>query len=276
MRKIVLIAMLSLLAASCGVKNELTKPDGVVPARRPVNDCDFALEVPFSFPVHPRAMGPVAAVVHAFYPETLPTILMALRNVPVGVDLFLSTDTQAKRESIATLTAGWDKGAVEIRILPNRGRDIGAKFVGFADVYARYDIFLHLHTKKSPHGGAPLARWLDYLVDNLIGSPEIAASALALFDDPKVGVVLPQHLFEIRGILNWGYDYDLARDLMQRIGVSIDKNHVLEFPSGSMFWGRSAAIRGLLDLRGVADLVGQLDAIVVGQHSVGKSSGADE
>ena len=228
---------------------ELTKPDGVVPARRPVNDCDFALEVPFSFPVHPRATGPVAAVVHAFYPETLPTILMALRNVPVGVDLFLSTDTQAKRESIATLTAGWDKGAVEIRILPNRGRDIGAKFVGFADVYARYDIFLHLHTKKSPHGGAPLARWLDYLVDNLIGSPEIAASALALFDDPKVGVVLPQHLFEIRGILNWGYDYDLARGLMKRIGVSIDKNHVLEFPSGSMFWGRSAAIRGLLDLR---------------------------
>jgi len=227
---------------------ELTKPDGVVPARRPVNDCDFALEVPFAFPVQPRATGPVAAVVHAFYPETLPTILMALRNVPVGVDLFLSTDTQAKRETIATLTAGWDKGAVEIRILPNRGRDIGAKFVGFADVYARYDIFLHLHTKKSPHGGAPLARWLDYLVDNLIGSPEIAASALALFDDPEVGIVLPQHLFEIRGVLNWGYDYELARGLMDRMGVGIDKNHVLEFPSGSMFWGRSAAIRGLLDL----------------------------
>ena len=28
MRKILLIAMLSLLAASCGVKNELIKPDG--------------------------------------------------------------------------------------------------------------------------------------------------------------------------------------------------------------------------------------------------------
>ena len=227
---------------------ELTKPDGVVPARRPVNDCDFALEVPFAFAPQPLAGGPVAAIVHAFYPETLPQILSALRNVPVGVDLFLSTDTQVKRDEIARLASAWDKGAVEIRVLPNRGRDIGAKFVGFADVYARYDIFLHLHTKKSPHGGAPLARWLDYLLDNLVGSPEIARSALALFDDPRVGIVFPQHLFEIRGILNWGYDYDLARKLMARMNVEIDKNRVLEFPSGSMFWGRSAAIRGLLDL----------------------------
>ena len=28
MKKLILIAMVSLLAASCGVKNELTKPDG--------------------------------------------------------------------------------------------------------------------------------------------------------------------------------------------------------------------------------------------------------
>ena len=228
--------------------HDLTKPDGVVPARRPVNDCDFALEVPFGFAPQPKAVGPVAAIVHAFYPETLPAILARLANIPLGVDLFVSTDTQAKKDEIAKATTGWSKGAVEIRLVPNRGRDIAAKFVGFADVYARYDLFLHLHTKKSPHGGAPLARWLDYLLDNLVGSPGIAQAALALFDDPKMGVVLPQHLFEIRGILNWGYDYELARGLMRKMGVEIDKNRVLEFPSGSMFWGRSAAIRGLLDL----------------------------
>ena len=33
MKKILLIAMLSLLAASCGVKNELTKPDGTTTPR---------------------------------------------------------------------------------------------------------------------------------------------------------------------------------------------------------------------------------------------------
>lgn len=227
---------------------ELTLPDGVIPARRPTNDVDFALEVPFAFPARPQGAGAIAAIVHAFYPNELQAALSRLQHVPRRVDLFVSTDSEEKRGDIARQTIGWTKGSVDIRVMPNRGRDVAAKFVGFRDVYERYDLFVHLHIKKSPHGGAPLARWRDYLFDNLIGSPETAASILSLFDDPKMGIVFPQHLFEIRGILNWGYDYDLARGLMQRMGVEIDKNLVLEFPSGSMFWGRSAAIRPLLEL----------------------------
>src|SRR5208282_3631246 len=187
-------------------------------------------------------------IVHAFYPEVLPTILAKLKTIPGVVDLFLSTDTLSKKGEIEALAADWDKGKVEIRIFPNRGRDIAAKFVGFSDIYERYDLFVHLHTKKSPHGGAPLARWRDYLLDNLLGSPQIVCSILCLFDDPRLGLVFPQHLFEIRGVLNWGYNFDIAKGLMRRIGVSISKNLTLEFPSGSMFWGRSAAMRPLLQL----------------------------
>ncbi len=227
---------------------ELTLPDGVVPSRRPVNDVDFALEVPFAFDPGPISKEPIAAVIHVFYPESLPAILTRLANIPGPVDLFLSTDSDAKKLEIETQIASWRKGSAEIRIFPNRGRDVAAKIVGFSDVYARYELFLHLHTKKSPHGGAPLARWGDYLLDNLLGSPEIVRSILCLFEDPRLGVVFPQHLFEIRGIINWGYNYDQARALMRRIGLPLDKNKVLEFPSGSMFWGRSAAIRPLLDV----------------------------
>jgi len=227
---------------------ELTKPDGVVPARRPINEADFALEVPFLFDPAASKDPSIAVIIHIFYPDVLPTILLRINNIPGPADLFLSTDSETKKSEIETCLAGWTKGAIEIRILPNRGRDIAAKFIGFCDVYERYDLFLHLHTKRSPHGGTPLARWRDFLLDNLLGSPEIVRSILALFDDPRLGIVFPQHLFEIRGILNWGYDYDLARILMRRLGVSIDKNLVLEFPSGSMFWGRSTAIKPLLDL----------------------------
>lgn len=227
---------------------ELTKPDGVVPSRRPVNELDFALETPFGFEPDKLPTGRVAAVVHAFYPELLPLILQKLANIPGAVDLFVSTDTEEKRSETARHASSWAKGSVDIRIFPNRGRDIAPAFVGFRDIYERYELFIHLHTKRSPHGGTPLARWRDYLLENLIGSPEIARSNLTLFDDPRLGVVFPQHLFEIRGILNWGYNYDLARALLKRIGVAIDKNTVLEFPSGSMFWARSDAIRPLLDM----------------------------
>ncbi len=178
----------------------------------------------------------------------MPELFPQLRNIPCRTDLFISTDTEEKRAEIVAHCAAWDRGAVEVRLCENRGRDVAPKLITFRDVYARYDIFLHLHTKRSPHGGTPLSSWRHYLVENLIGSPEIARANLFLLEDPKIGIVFPQHLFDLRGILNWGYDYNHARALLARMGVELNKNLVLEFPSGSMFWGRSAAIRKLLDL----------------------------
>ncbi|MBM3563427.1 MAG: hypothetical protein FJX48_09855 [Alphaproteobacteria bacterium] len=227
---------------------ELTKPDGVVPSRRPVNEMDFALETPFAYDASPERARSIVAIVHAFYPDVLPLVIEKLGNVPGALDLCISTDTEEKKDAIEKVCADWRKGKVLIRVCPNRGRDIAAKFFGFRDVYADYELFIHLHTKRSPHGGEALARWRDYLLDNLLGSEAIVRSILSLFDDPRLGIVFPQHLFELRGILNWGYDYDLARLLLKRINVEIDKNLTLEFPSGSMFWGRTAAIRPLLDL----------------------------
>ncbi len=228
---------------------ELTKPDGVIPSRRPINEHDFAIEIPLGYAPPAFQGGPIAIVIHAFYLDAFDALLDKARNAPGRLDLFISTDTEEKRAQLAATAQTWERGSVEIAIAPNRGRDVAPKLLAFPHVYARYELFLHLHTKKSPHGGAPLARWRDHLVDNLIGTPEIAAGIVSLFADQKLGIVFPQHLTEIRGILNWGYNYDIARGLARRMGVAIDKTMVLEFPSGSMFWGRSAALRPLLDLK---------------------------
>ena len=227
---------------------ELTRIDGVVPSRRPTNETDFALEVPFGFEVPPCRHEKVAAIIHAFYPDIVLELFEQLRNIPCQTDLFISTDTEEKRAEIVAHCAKWDRGSVDVRVCDNRGRDIAPKLITFRDVYDRYEIFLHLHTKRSPHGGTPLSSWRHYLTENLIGSPEIARANLYLLEDPKIGIVFPQHLFDLRGILNWGYDYDHAHGLLASMGIALNKNLVLEFPSGSMFWGRSRAIRKLLDL----------------------------
>jgi hypothetical protein len=228
--------------------HELVWPNGVTPARRPADEADFAIEVPLAFDAPAARREAVAVIIHAYYVELAPLFVEKASNIPGLVDLYLSTDTPEKRRILESVCRKWRKGRVEIRIVPNRGRDIAAKFLGFRDVYEKYDLFLHLHTKRSPHGGLALARWRDYLLDSLLGSREIAQSILTLFDDRRLGVVFPQHLFDIRGVLNWGRNYDHARGLMNRMGVEIDKNVPLEFPSGSMFWGRSAAFRPFLDL----------------------------
>ena len=50
-------------------------------------------------------------------------------------------------------------------------------------------------------------------------------------------------------MLNWGFDYDMARALVAPMGVSLNKNLTLEFPSGSMFWGRTDTLRPLLQFK---------------------------
>ncbi|MEA2757665.1 MAG: hypothetical protein QOH65_278 [Methylobacteriaceae bacterium] len=252
---------------------ELTRVDGVVPSRRPTNETDFALEIPFAFDLPPCRHERVAAIIHAFYPEIVPDLLAQLRNIPCRTDLFISTDTEVKRAEIVAHCAVWDRGSVDLRVCENRGRDIAPKLITFRDVYDSYELFLHLHTKRSPHGGTPLSSWRHYLTENLIGSQEIAQSNLNLLEDPKIGIVFPQHLFDLRGILNWGYDYNLARTLLARMGIDLNRNLVLEFPSGSMFWGRSAAIKKLLDLdlqfSDFPDEAGQIDGTLA--HAIERS-----
>jgi hypothetical protein len=234
-----------------------------VPSVRPCEENDYCLRVPFEFAIEVPDIGPVAAIVHVYYTHLLPKIVTYLANIPFRTDLFISTDTESKKSEILTTLVDYSKGTVEVRVFENRGRDIAPFIVGFSDILHRYEYFIHLHTKRSPHGGDPLAQWLDYLLESLLGSEKIVASIVHLMLFHNVGIAFPQHMLALRGILNWGHDFDLAAALVGRAGHTLDKMHLLEFPSGSMFWGRTAALRPLLDLRlqpaDFQDEAGQMD-----------------
>jgi lipopolysaccharide biosynthesis protein len=220
---------------------------GATQSLRPTEATDFALEVPFGVLAGESRIDRVAVIIHIFYPDLTAAILEKVRNIPVRADLFISTDTQDKAERIRQVADAHTSGSTEIRVMPNIGRDVAPTFVGFRDVFDRYEVFLHLHSKKSPHDGL-LAGWREYLLENLLGSREVVDSILLLFEQEDVGIVFSQHLPAVRPLLNWGYDYDLAKQLLKRAGVELRKDLVLEFPSSSFFWGRSSAIRPLLDL----------------------------
>ncbi|MGB6177408.1 MAG: rhamnan synthesis F family protein [Methylocella sp.] len=227
----------------------LTTALDAVPSLRPLNENDYCLEVPFQIELGAPPVRRVAAIIHVYYTELFPKIVKYLKNVPFQTDLFISTDTAAKKSLILQSLKTYSNGTVEVMVFENRGRDIAPFIVGYAHVLNDYEYFIHLHTKRSPHGGDPLEGWLDYLLSNLLGSQQIVKSVFKLFLDCNVGIIYPQHLFVLRGILNWGYDFELAASLLSRAGFVLDKLRLLEFPSGSMFWGRSAALRPLLDLQ---------------------------
>lgn len=217
-----------------------TIPDGTNPAVH-IPDASLGESIVFDR---------VAVVAHIFYPEVAAEIIQYLTNIPVPFGLFITTDTDDKK---AQILARIDKSGVntiecEIRIVPNRGRDVAPKYIAFKDIYARYPAFLHLHSKQSLHAAGKYANWRDYLIGSLIGSEEIASTNLRLLSEGNVGAVYPEHADFIKPVINWGYDFPIAKELLARIGVTLDVYNILEFPSGSMYWGRSAAISKLLEL----------------------------
>ncbi|MFC4172950.1 rhamnan synthesis F family protein [Microvirga sp. GCM10011540] len=215
---------------------------------RPI-DQDYSLAVPFGYPMEKLEPAPSLAVIcHLFHEEATVEIQGYLRNIPFAADIFISTDTAAKQAVIERHFAGWSGGAVEVRVMDNRGRDIAPKLVGFRDVYDRYEYVLHLHSKQSTHASV-LGTWRGYLLENMLGSPDIVRSVFEAFTRyPDLGMVASQHFEPVRHWINWGGNLDLANGLLKASGTRITLDQALDFPSGSMFWARSAALKPLLDL----------------------------
>ncbi|WP_091735181.1 rhamnan synthesis F family protein [Phenylobacterium immobile] len=189
----------------------------------------------------------IAVLLHAYEPAVLPEIIAHLRNIPYPADIFISTDTEAKRLACAAAFFDWPR-RTEIRVLPNRGRNIAPQITGFRDVLGRYQLVLFLHTKLSTHTDA-LAGWRKFLLDNLLGSPDLVRGVVEAFTRlPNLGVLAPRTFAAVRPHMVWGDNFAASRDLAERLGVALSPDSPLDFPAGAMFWARTAALKPLLDL----------------------------
>ena len=189
----------------------------------------------------------IAVVFHAFNVDQAADFLKYFQNIPVPFSLFISTDTAQKATKLRKV---FDKGPaarIEVRVLPNRGRDIAPKLLGFADVHHKHDLVLHLHTKVSIHDSS-LQGWRDFILDSLLGSREAVRSILEAFDhSPQLGMIAPRHISTLRPNMNWDGNFDGAARLAKRMGLTLFPDSPVDFPSGSMFWARSAALQPLFD-----------------------------
>lgn len=193
----------------------------------------------------PALERPVGVFLHLFYDDLAPVLRDRLSAVDLPHRIYISTDTETKA---AAIRASFPEAL--IRILPNRGRDVLPKLFGFADVHDRHDIILHLHGKKSPHSGK-LDHWLDHSLTCLLPNRTEVFRILSLFQSvPELGMLAPLTYQAVLGAAHWGDNYDIARELYLRMGLPGDLpgDADLEFPVGSMFWARTAALRPLLAL----------------------------
>lgn len=207
-------------------------------------DFSIALPLKFEYNIHEKK---VAAVIHIFYPELAKKIKNLLYNIPCKVDVYISTVNETKKFEIEKIFADFGKGNVVVKIFENRGRDIAPAFVGFRDIYKNYDLCVHIHSKKSPHASGRLFGWRDYLYHNLLGSKEIVRGIFRIMDNENVGIVFPQYFTQIRLSINWGKNYELTKKYLSQLRIEIDNYNLIEFPAGSMFWFKPAALAPLIN-----------------------------
>lgn len=226
--------------------NAETKSAVVAP--KPVSD--FAMALPFRYRVPKNSANTptIATVIHLYYPELAEELCTYLINIPTLRGVYVSTDTSTKLQIIEDCFKKWHIQPADVRVMPNRGRDIAPKLVGFSDVADEYDYVLYLHTKKSPHllDGRS---WREFLYEHLMGSQLIVEDILYCFDrHPNLGMIFPQHWGPLRHSIDWGCNFPLAQRLTAKMGLRLPSSLIPDFPSGSMFWARGAALAPLRNL----------------------------
>lgn len=214
---------------------------------RPIEN-DASIAVPLTCSTEIALETPsIAVMCHMYYEEIAEEFRQYLINIPFDFTLYISTDAEDKKTIISKFFMDWHTPLV-IRVAPNQGRDISHKLVCFGDIYSNHEYVLFLHSKRSEHASV-LANWRGFLLESLLGSPQIVKSIITMFTHRHdLGIVAPQHFETVRHWINWGNNFCQADMLAQRMGIVLNEKQVLDFPSGSMFWARTAALQPLLDL----------------------------
>ncbi len=190
----------------------------------------------------------IGVFIHAFYETEIEGLLPYLAHIDAPFALFVSTDTVEKKSFLENVLRPIYGEAVTVGVFGNRGRDVAPKYVGFRNEQLACDLVLHLHTKKSLHS-SKLAQWRHFMLDSLLGSREICDSILGLFaENPTLGIVAPRLFPAVHSAVRWGQNYCKTVYLARHMGVRLERSMQIDFPAGSMFWARAAALRPILDL----------------------------
>jgi glycosyltransferase involved in cell wall biosynthesis len=184
--------------------------------------------------------------VHFYYPEFAKDFLRKFAVNRSPIDLLVSTDTSAKARELRKAFRGYDGAKPLVRVVPNRGRDIGPFLSAFGDVIMNYEVVGHIHGKRSAWGPEIGDRWREFLWQHLLGDKHpMADIILRLFAaDQKLGLVFAEE----SALSDWDDNLEIAKALASKMGLSQALPRFFEFPGGTMFWARPRALKRMFAL----------------------------
>ncbi len=192
----------------------------------------------------------VALCLHVFYADFIDYYAECLLDFPVKVDLFITLSDlkhqQKIDEKLATLN---QVGKVTVRKVPNRGRNFGPMLVEFAKELQEYDLFCHLHSKKSLYSGREQTQWADYLGEYLLHDHAVVSKAISyMAENAECGIYYPTFFPIMPDWVNhWLKNKPNRNKFFTEWQLEDDGFEFLAYPVGGMFWAKPQALKQLLD-----------------------------
>jgi glycosyltransferase involved in cell wall biosynthesis len=197
-----------------------------------------------------KTNGNLRTAVHAHfhYTELIDDFLGKVAVNGARFDLLLSTNNKHKAARLRAATAGFKRGRVEIRVVPNRGRDIAPLITAYGrKILHDYDIVGHFHGKRSLGVHPTLGEdWREFLWQHLLGDcyPMIDIVLERFARDDHLGLIFAEEPH----LTDWSGNLALAHKLAVRAGFDQEFPPFFEYPVGTMFWLRVRALKPFLDL----------------------------
>ncbi len=193
--------------------------------------------------------GKIAIQAHIFYLDLLKEMVSACAEMPYKFDALISiVDESAAAKVQAAFEKISNAEKVIVRVVPNRGRDVAPFLAGFGEILPEYDFVLHIHSKKSLYKGAEQFNWRKYLFNALLGD-NIKKIFKAFADNQSLGVIYPRPAPTVPyAAFNWLSNREVGQNLLSRAGIAPNKTDYFDFPAGTMFWARTAALKKIFAL----------------------------
>ena len=187
----------------------------------------------------------VAIQGHFYYEELFPDLLVRLGRNNSDVDLYVTTSDSRKAKAIEAAKRPPNVALLDVRVVPNRGRDIGALLSGYDHgQWQGYDVLGHIHGKRCSYRESAFGdEWRSFMWGALIG--DAGASMDAVLDrfasDQMLGLIFPEDP------LLHGMDgnQEMADRLADDLRIKTPLPAHFEFPMGSMYLARPKALADL-------------------------------
>lgn len=187
----------------------------------------------------------VAIYNHIFYPEVYKELVEACNLLPKASH-FVTTDSVDKASIIQALHSRWScHRDIEIRVMPNRGRDLAPLFCAWGMEPAQHPVVLHLHSKVSSYNTDFGTSWRQHMLKQLLNSEQHCAAAII---KERMGLVIPWPHPLVAPCCHWGPNYGRSKLLLRHMGVELKRYYPLSFPAGSFFWCAGATLKPMLEL----------------------------